>query len=378
MVSAMHIEIDVLFLLILAVIVIQSKRSVSQQMSRVLFRYTVYGIMVILLCDLLWLFVDGRTFPGAMALNRLINVFYITGGLVLACLWYVYVLETLGYTITRTLRLASLLPGVLIMVLSVISLHTGWIFSIDAENHYERGPYFWIQSVLVIGVLLTSMIHLIVRIANGRGGSSRRDLVKILGYYVIPVTGTLLTLPYPGMPGAWTSAAVAVILMYIDDQDSEIVRDSLTGLNNRKTLDSSFADYSRKANAAGDLYLFMIDLNDFKKINDTLGHPVGDEALVNAAEILRNAVEGRKAVVSRVGGDEFLIMGFFPGPGAPEAFCRDVANLFAAFNETEKKPYDLRATLGYAGYGPGYTLKRLIDEADDMLYRRKAKAKVGR
>ncbi len=378
MVSGIHIEIDILCLLMLTVIAVQSKRSVSQQMSRVLFRNTVYGIMFVLLCDVLWLLVDGRLFPGAVVLNSVINVLFISSGIVLGSLWYLYVLETLGYTITKRIQCIALLPALLVTVLNLISLYTGWIFRIDAANHYMRGPLFWVQSVTAVALLLISFIHIIIRLVDGRPGVERRTLYKMLGYYLIPVVGTLLTLPFPGMPGAWTSAAVAVILIYIDDQDNEIVRDSLTGLNNRKTLNGLFAEYTRKSNAAGDLYLFMIDLNDFKKINDTLGHPVGDEALVNTADILRGAAEGKKAIVSRVGGDEFLIMGFFPGPGAPEAFCRDVTRLFDAFNETEKKPYTLMATVGYAGYGPGYTLSRLIDEADEMLYRRKAKLKVGR
>ena len=176
-------------------------------------------------------------------------------------------------------------------------------------------------------------------------------------------------MPFTAMPGTWPCAAVAVILIYMDDQDNEIVRDSLTGLNNRKTLSATFAEYSRKTGAAEDLDIFVIDLNDFKKINDTFGHPTGDEALVKTADILREAAENRKAVVARTGGDEFLVMGFFPGEDAPEAFRKDLKERFARFNREEGRPYRLDAEVGFAPYKPGAALSELIDEADEMLYR---------
>ncbi|MBR0407634.1 MAG: hypothetical protein IJI53_06330 [Clostridia bacterium] len=97
MATAIHIEIDVLFFLILFVIAHQSVKNVSQQMSRVLFRWTVYGIMCNLALDTLWMLIDGKLFPGAVFLNKLVNAAILGSGIVIAGLWYLYVLETLGY-----------------------------------------------------------------------------------------------------------------------------------------------------------------------------------------------------------------------------------------------------------------------------------------
>ena len=58
---AIHIELDVLFFIILFCIAYQSAKNVNQQMRRVLLRYTVYGIMANLLLDILWLALDGQT-----------------------------------------------------------------------------------------------------------------------------------------------------------------------------------------------------------------------------------------------------------------------------------------------------------------------------
>lgn len=96
-----HIEINILFFIILLRIAYQSAHNVNQQMSRVLFRQTAYGIMVNLLLDIAWLLVDGRLFPGARALNLVINALFLASGIVIGCVWYLYVLETLGYKRSR-------------------------------------------------------------------------------------------------------------------------------------------------------------------------------------------------------------------------------------------------------------------------------------
>ena len=376
MVTAIHIEIDALFFLLLCVIAFQSARNVSQQMSRVLFRYTVYGIMFSLALDILWLLVDGKQFAGAAWMNAVINALYLASGVAIGGLWYLYVLETLGIRLKRPLVCLVMAPGAVFTLLNLITIGTGWIFYIDESNFYQRGPLFWLQEAAAIAVLLIPLIHIIIRLLDRRPGVPRRNVVKLLRFYIIPVVGMLATLPFAGMPGTWTCAAASVILMYMDDQDGEISRDSLTGLNNRKTLSSAFAEYSRAVDEKTGLFLFMIDLNEFKKINDTLGHPTGDQALTETAGILRKASGGRRALVARVGGDEFLIMGLFSDGGEAEAFRRKLKDSFERFNTENDRPYRLSAGVGFAAYAPGQSLDSLIAAADEELYKQKNEEKT--
>jgi hypothetical protein len=74
MVTAIHIELDLLCLVLLYAIAHQSLKNVNQQMNRVLFRCMVYGTIVQLALDVLWLLVEGRSFPGAIMANRVIRV----------------------------------------------------------------------------------------------------------------------------------------------------------------------------------------------------------------------------------------------------------------------------------------------------------------
>lgn len=374
--TAIHIELDALCLLILCVIAYQSVHNVNQQMKRVLFRDMVYGISASLALDILWLLVEGRAFPGAIFINKIVNALFLAAGVVLGCVWYLYVLETLGYKITRTMQILVTLPGLVYTLLNLISVRTGWIFTVTDQNIYMRGPWFWVQMIGAYGMLLISLIHILARLINGDDRVPRRTVVKLLGFYILPVVGALVSIPFTGMPGTWTCAAISIVLMYIDDQDGEILRDSLTGLNNRKVLAGVFADYAKQAGPERALTLLMIDLDKFKEINDTLGHSVGDEALVAAAGVLTGAMAGVRGIVARYGGDEFLIMGFLNAD--PERFRDDLRQRFIDYNRAHRLPYALSASIGIGRFEPGMDLEALMKAADADLYRDKADRNAGR
>lgn len=375
---AIHIELNVLFFLILVRIAYQSAKNENQQMRRVLFRYTAYGIMCSLMLDSLWILIDGKQFPGGVALNQIINAVFLAFGIVIGCLWYLYVLETLGYRVTRKMGLLVMSPGIVFMVLNLLSIKTGWIFYVTEENVYVRGPLFWLQTAAALAVLFSSLIHCLIRLMNGKKTVPRRVVWELVGFYVIPVVGTLVSMPITGMPGTWTCAAVSIVLMYIDAQDREIVRDTLTGLNNRKTLPAAFEDYARQSAPGSVLYLFMLDLDDFKSINDTFGHLVGDEALQAAARLFAQAVDGKRAMVARVGGDEFVILTMLSGEDGAMGFKRALQESMERYNAEHTLPYRLSTSVGYRAYIRGQNLEDFMARADEALYEEKRRKRAGR
>jgi hypothetical protein len=163
-------------------------------MRRVLFRYTAYGIMCSLMLDALWLLIDGRQFPGGIALNKVVNALFLASGIVIGCLWYLSVLETLGYRVTRKIGLLVMSPGIVFTVLNLISIKTGWIFYVTEENVYVRGPLFWLQTAAALAVLFSSFLHCLVRLLNGKktvhGHAGYLDLRRRVHYpYVYRLTG---------------------------------------------------------------------------------------------------------------------------------------------------------------------------------------------
>ena len=106
--------------------------------------------------------------------------------------------------------------------------------------------------------------------------------------------------------------SIGMILMMLEEQVSNnewlALHDELTGLPNRRLFAArltSAIEHSDRRNSS--LALVVLDLNDFKKINDTLGHVAGDQVLREVSSTLRKSIRASDTV-ARLGGDEFIIV----------------------------------------------------------------------
>ncbi|MBR2528722.1 MAG: response regulator [Blautia sp.] len=227
---AIHIELDALCLLLLCTITYQSHKSVNQQKDRILFRTTSYGIIFLLVLDILWVLIEGRIFPGAIPLNLIINALYLGVGVLIGCLWYLYVLETMGYQVTKGIQALVLSPGVFFIILNLISIRTGWIFTVSPENIYLHSSYYWVQFIGAYGTMLFSFVHILIKLIRHDNRIPYRDINKLLKFYLIPVIGSIVSLFQTGMPGTWTCAAISVVLIYMGEQDREILSGMITAM----------------------------------------------------------------------------------------------------------------------------------------------------
>jgi diguanylate cyclase (GGDEF)-like protein len=154
----------------------------------------------------------------------------------------------------------------------------------------------------------------------------------------------------------------------------EARHDELTGLPNRLNF-RGLLDGAAEASRHGvPCAVMVLDFNGFKAINDSLGHPAGDELLRVLAGRFQQAV-GPEAIVARLGGDEFAILSPSPGAAAAEGLARA---LLAAFEEpVEVAGARLRVggSLGIAlGPGHGATGADLLRKADVAMYVAKSAA----
>ena len=109
---------------------------------------------------------------------------------------------------------------------------------------------------------------------------------------------------------------IAVMLLRAQEEQERLVTmlqqqatvDSLTGLVNRRVLDDQLGRALAEPTGSLGTALVLVDIDAFKTINDQHGHPVGDDALVHVAGLLRSVVRAGDAVVSRMGGDELAVL----------------------------------------------------------------------
>jgi diguanylate cyclase (GGDEF)-like protein len=131
--------------------------------------------------------------------------------------------------------------------------------------------------------------------------------------------------------------------------------DPLTGLGNRKVLDDALTE-----SVAGDI-LILIDLDHFKRVNDTLGHAVGDQVLVSFAEVLRQTTRA-KQIIARFGGEEFAVVLPQATVAASARLLSDVRREWSATNPM------VTFSSGMAVQGHGEDAATALDRADQALY----------
>lgn len=156
------------------------------------------------------------------------------------------------------------------------------------------------------------------------------------------------------------------------DLEKFAVRDALTGVFNRAYFDHEIATQTERAVLRGEnLLLLLIDLDSFKQINDTYGHPVGDRVLACFGEALR-AVARQNDTVCRYGGEEFAILiGGGPASIAEQIFQRTMEEFNKAWQSTHP-PFPFPAPKFSAGGavvpGDATVSHELLSIADGRLY----------
>lgn len=147
-------------------------------------------------------------------------------------------------------------------------------------------------------------------------------------------------------------------------------KDPLTDTYNRRTIEQNFLKMvltCKKENKK--LGIVMVDLDNFKDINDTYGHHIGDQALIHIANKITESA-GKNDLVARWGGDEFVIL-----------MSNINANYIQDFKKkVEKGDFDgllsLKASIGYSTYpDDGESFQELVRQADYLMYKEKVERK---
>ncbi len=291
---------------------------------------------------------------------------------VLPSLWlyYVYYYISPDGKVTKHINLSVIMINASNFVLVIASQFNGWYYSIDAMNLYQRGPLYVIGPMLTFYLLLTATAYVLLN----KSKIQHTHFFPFLVFPVAPFIGTILQTMIYGYPFALMGLIFSVLMIAFFAQSIETNVDYLSGVYNRKRLEGYLHRKIATSSSSNTFSAIMADVNGLKKINDTFGHTVGDEALVTISSLLRSILRSND-FVARYGGDEFCIILDTSNEQTLIRVVNKIKRQLAAYNEMSLKPYTIGLSMGYAVYDPnsGMNEKEFYNTIDALMYEDKKK-----
>jgi len=178
--------------------------------------------------------------------------------------------------------------------------YRGVLFYIASNNQYYRGLFYKISMLGAYIFLIIAVVYF-YRYKNMISG---RITQAFIGFCFIPVIGSFLQMISYGTTFGMPSYTLAVFLAFMLVERDELLRDPLTNLYSRAHFENRLRF---KLKSRDPFTIIMADLDEFKIINDTYGHTVGDQVLKKVSELLQSLLNFED-LVYRYGGDEFVIL----------------------------------------------------------------------
>jgi diguanylate cyclase (GGDEF)-like protein len=240
-------------------------------------------------------------------------------------------------------------------------------------------------SAVVSTVMYSSVIVLLMRSKEVLIRQAQRAMIFLFLFQIVTVLARAFvwhlthTLSWLAGMNIITSVGVALSYLWMNhvlvhaELEKTAMTDPLTGLYNRRALDViGVRELDAARQKCEPCSALMLDLDEFKQVNDSLGHKAGDASLRAVAEMLTNVIRPHD-LATRLGGDEFFVL----LPGADERTTQEIigrleAHLQAIRLSAGGVTYTIEAAIGRVTlYGDKVTLDELLHASDVILYREK-------
>ncbi len=373
--EVLYAEILAFGIIVLLLILFSMKRNMTVLLGEKLFTALIVAHIAVLVIDGLANIPLGSPHPYMQPLLYATNTAYYFNIDVVIFLWLVFTDYRISADVAGLKKRMALyiLPCAGILLLLIVNILTGWVFSIDKSSQFVRGIlYVPFTAAIWLTVLIPSVMAL-QRASRASLSILRRDYLVDAFYLVLPLLGWIIQTIFDLYPLVWIMSVCTLLLNFLELQGRQISIDALTGVNNRRTFNRYIESFIENAGRKSSLVLFLIDINNFKEINDTFGHMAGDEALVAFAKILRTVCGRRNCFLARYGGDEFAIICTDATEAQLDAIVADIEREVEVENATSDRPYKLSCSIGRATCTEfdASQIERLIINADKNMYKKK-------
>ena len=367
--------------IIFGVMLAHDRFSVDRQEKQLKYDQTLVAFMLYFISDTIWAAVDSELISKtqlSVSITNYVNFMLMTG-ITYSWLKYVMAVEKLEKRNRLAVKHAIVFPfavsAIILLVLFIAAPH------VLLEDSLSVTPVFDGFMIVTPSIyIVTVIMYALKEIKREDDPIERRRHFYIAFFPVMLVAGGLLQMIFmPTLPLFCYAGTIFMLIFHMKTTDDQISTDPLTKLNNRSQLIRYVAQESNMRIEGRATYVVMMDINDFKKINDNLGHAEGDMALVLFAKALVDTIKNcnMPMFLGRFGGDEFVLIAHPIKKEEIDALIEEIRSNVRKECLKEEKPYIISAGIGYDELlNPPDTFQKCMQRADSKLYLDKEYCKI--
>lgn len=358
--NLMHVYVAsaVGIVLVLSIITCNQAILKNEKADYNMLRYMLIIVGISCFFDVVIFTSDGRPGDFFRFANMLGNTITFLATISICMLWNSFIIFHLYGETAKTRRKVKILsiPAIIMSLVTLINWFVPLVFTIGSDNIYRRTPLAYVFSFIsVLYILYSAYVHITFK-------HKKNINFFPISVFLLPVLiGYLAQTFFYGFATGWVGVTIGLCNAFMSVQKESAYVDNLTGLLNRAYLfDAQFYESMHGG--------MMIDINQFKEINDTFGHDAGDQALREVASILSEATT-ENGTAFRYAGDEFLIFVEDTGKDALMCIKSKILLELDKINSMPNRRYILSLSFGFGEYDPdNEDFDEFVKKMDKNMY----------
>ena len=331
------------------------------------FYYLIGLNLALIILESIILLLNGKEgIVASIILHTGVGVYFVLPPM-FGLLWLYYVDLTIFGNRKRLYKL-SVIPGIIFIInlgFVLASYFGDLIFNISESNIFSRGSHHYIIVLSSFLILMLANYDVIKNKENVR----KKEFAPLLLFSLPPVVATIILIIFRDINLIWNSLVISQLFIYIYIQSRITSTDFLTGLFNRREYETIIRDLSYMKHKSLTISGIMVDINDFKNINDQYGHRNGDEILVHVSKLLKSTIRSQDYVF-RIGGDEFVIVIISDKKDVINEIMNRIEHVIHEFNKKSLYDFSISLSLGKGTYDEQtyVDLPSFFEHLDLMMY----------
>ena len=377
-----YAESNIVCLIIFGIMLVHDMFKIDRQEKQIKYDRALTAFMLYFISDIIWVAVTDNVITKNIVTSMIVNFanYIVMVAVTYNWLHYVMAVEQVPHRNRKINIFAVLFPFIVSTVVLIALAVFAPSVLIDSETLEPSAMYNVFLIAVPIIYIFAVIFYALKKMRRETNAAEKKKHAYIGLFPLIVVGGGLVQIVFlPHTPIFCFCCTILMLIFYIRSMETLISLDPLTGLNNRGQLHRFMSQESNAKSEGKRTFVMMIDVNDFKRVNDTFGHAEGDYVLTMIADSLKATQKAliASAFLGRYGGDEFVLIASVADEKEVDAISSSIREQIDKRCKAHTESYLVTVGIGYDEMlGDDDTFQKCMQRADHKLYLDKAYGKL--